>query len=105
MLVKKLKLKYFEVYFKGRTYTYLTLYFDFAAGIVNNPFYQIQSNSGALHMVVQAFEHRENFLFFRLPDFGRNIPESIGYLIAMAIIIVPGILLVKSGQKKTEDKK
>lgn len=43
--------------------------------------------------------------FFRLPDFGRNIPESIGYLIGLAIIIVPGILLVKSGQKKTEDKK
>lgn len=43
--------------------------------------------------------------FFQLPDFGRNIPESIGYLIAMAVIIVPGILLVKSGQKKTEDKK
>jgi multisubunit Na+/H+ antiporter MnhG subunit len=43
--------------------------------------------------------------FFRLPDFGRNIPESVGYLIGLAIIIVPGILLVKSGQKKTEDKK
>lgn len=43
--------------------------------------------------------------FFRVDNFGRNIPESIGYLIGLAIIIVPGILLVRSGQKKTEDKK
>lgn len=43
--------------------------------------------------------------FFRLPDFGRNLPESIGYLIGLALFVVPGILLVRSGQKKTEDKK
>jgi hypothetical protein len=43
--------------------------------------------------------------FFQVENFGRNIPESIGYLIGLAIIIVPGILLVRSGQKKTEDKK
>jgi hypothetical protein len=43
--------------------------------------------------------------FFRIEGFGRNLPESIGILIGLALFVVPGILLVRSGKKKTEDKK
>jgi len=43
--------------------------------------------------------------FFQVENFGRSIPESIGTLIGLALFVVPGILLVRSGQKKTEDKK
>lgn len=43
--------------------------------------------------------------FFQVENFGRSIPESIGTLIGLALFVVPGILLIRSGQKKTEDKK
>ena len=38
---------------------------------------------------------------FRYPNFGRSIPESIGVLIGAAIFIVPGILLIRSDNKKS----
>ena len=43
--------------------------------------------------------------FFQVENFGRSIPESIGTLIGLALFVVPGILLIRSGQKKTDDKK
>jgi multisubunit Na+/H+ antiporter MnhG subunit len=42
--------------------------------------------------------------FFRYPNFGRNLPESIGVLIGLAIIVVPGILLIRSDLKKSDNK-
>ncbi len=36
---------------------------------------------------------------FRYPNFGSNLPESIGVLIGLAIIVIPGILLVRSDNK------
>lgn len=36
---------------------------------------------------------------FRYPNFGASLPESIGVLIGLAIIVVPGILLIKSDNK------
>ena len=39
---------------------------------------------------------------FRYPNFGVSIPESIGALIGLAIIIVPGILLIRSDMKNSE---
>jgi hypothetical protein len=41
---------------------------------------------------------------FRYPNFGVSIPESIGVLIGLAIIVVPGILLIKSDMKDSEKK-
>jgi hypothetical protein len=41
---------------------------------------------------------------FRYPNFGRSIPESIGVLIALSIIVVPGILLIRSDMKDSENK-
>jgi hypothetical protein len=35
----------------------------------------------------------------RYPNFGRSIPESIGVLIGLSIIVVPGILLIRSDMK------
>jgi hypothetical protein len=39
---------------------------------------------------------------FRYPNFGVSIAESIGVLIGLAIIVVPGILLIRSDNKKSE---
>jgi hypothetical protein len=41
---------------------------------------------------------------FRYPNFGVSIPESIGVLIGLAIIVIPGILLIKSDMKDSEEK-
>jgi hypothetical protein len=41
---------------------------------------------------------------FRYPNFGRSIPESIGVLIGLAIIVVPGILLIRSDMKNSDRK-
>jgi hypothetical protein len=41
---------------------------------------------------------------FRYPNFGRSIPESIGVLIGLAIIVVPGILLIRSDMKNSDKK-
>ncbi len=41
---------------------------------------------------------------FRYPNFGRSIPESVGVLIGLSIIVVPGILLVRSDNKKSDKK-
>ena len=41
---------------------------------------------------------------FRYPNFGRSLPESIGVLIGLAIIVVPGILLIRSDMKNSEKK-
>jgi hypothetical protein len=41
---------------------------------------------------------------FRYPNFGRSMPESIGVLIGLAIIVVPGILLIRSDSKKSDNK-
>jgi hypothetical protein len=43
--------------------------------------------------------------FFRIEGFGRNFYESIGILIGLALFVVPGILLVRSGMNKTEEQK
>jgi len=43
--------------------------------------------------------------FFRIEGFGRNFYESIGYLIGLALFVVPGILLVRSGMNKSEEQK
>ena len=43
--------------------------------------------------------------FFRIEGFGRNFYESIGILTGLALFFVPGILLVRSGTKKTEEQK
>ena len=43
--------------------------------------------------------------FFRVEGFGRNFYESIGILIGLALFVVPGILLVRSGMNKTEEQK
>lgn len=39
---------------------------------------------------------------FRYPNFGRSIPESIGVLIGLSIIVVPGILLIRSDMKNSD---
>ena len=39
---------------------------------------------------------------FRYPNFGVSIAESIGVLIGLAIIVVPGILLIRSDMKKSD---
>lgn len=39
---------------------------------------------------------------FRYPNFGRSLPESIGVLIGLAIIVVPGILLIRSDMKNSD---
>jgi hypothetical protein len=36
---------------------------------------------------------------FRYPNFGSNLPESIGVLIGLAIIVIPGVLLIRSDNK------
>jgi hypothetical protein len=41
---------------------------------------------------------------FRYPNFGRSLPESIGVLIGLAIIVVPGILLIRSDMKNSDKK-
>jgi hypothetical protein len=41
----------------------------------------------------------------RYPNFGRNIWESIGALIGLSIIVVPGILLIRSDSKSSEENK
>ena len=41
---------------------------------------------------------------FRYPNFGRSLPESIGVLIGLAIIVVPGILLIRSDIKNSDKK-
>lgn len=41
---------------------------------------------------------------FKYPNFGASIPESIGALIGLAIIVVPGILLIKSDNKDADKK-
>jgi hypothetical protein len=41
---------------------------------------------------------------FRYPNFGRSVPESIGVLIGLAIIVVPGILLIRSDMKNSDRK-
>ena len=41
---------------------------------------------------------------FRYPNFGVSLPESIGVLIGLAIIVVPGILLIRSDIKDSEKK-
>jgi hypothetical protein len=41
---------------------------------------------------------------FRYPNFGRSLPESIGVLIGMALFVVPGILLIRSDNKKSDNK-
>lgn len=41
---------------------------------------------------------------FRYPNFGRSIPESIGVLIGLSIIVVPGILLIRSDMKNSDKK-
>jgi hypothetical protein len=41
---------------------------------------------------------------FRYPNFGVSIPESIGVLIGLSIIVVPGILLIRSDMKDSENK-
>ena len=41
---------------------------------------------------------------FKYPNFGMSVPESIGVLIGLAIIVVPGILLIKSDMKDSEKK-
>lgn len=41
---------------------------------------------------------------FRYPNFGRSIPESIGVLIGLSIIVIPGILLIKSDMKNSDKK-
>jgi hypothetical protein len=41
---------------------------------------------------------------FRYPNFGRSIPESIGVLIGLSIIVVPGVMLIRSDSKKSEKK-
>lgn len=41
---------------------------------------------------------------FRYPNFGQSIPESFGALIGLAIIIVPGILLIRSDNKNSNEK-
>lgn len=43
--------------------------------------------------------------FFRIEDFGRNFYESIGILLGLALFVVPGILLVRSGMNKPEEQK
>ena len=43
--------------------------------------------------------------FFRIDDFGRNFYESIGILLGLALFVVPGILLVRSGMNKPEEQK
>lgn len=43
--------------------------------------------------------------FFRYPNFGRSFPESIGVLIGLSIIVVPGILLIRSDSKKSDNNK
>ncbi len=40
----------------------------------------------------------------RYPNFGRSIPESIGVLIGLSIIVVPGILLIRSDMKSSDKK-
>lgn len=41
---------------------------------------------------------------FKYPNFGRSIPESLGVLIGLAVIVVPGILLIRSDMKDSEKK-
>lgn len=41
---------------------------------------------------------------FRYPNFGVSLPESIGVLMGLAIIVVPGILLIRSDMKDSEKK-
>ena len=41
---------------------------------------------------------------FRYPNFGRSIPESIGVLIGLSIIVVPGVMLIRGESKKSEKK-
>ena len=41
---------------------------------------------------------------FRYPNFGRSLLESIGVLIGLAIIVVPGILLIRSDMKNSDKK-
>ena len=41
---------------------------------------------------------------FRYPNFGRSLPESIGVLIGLSIIVVPGILLIRSDMKNSDKK-
>ena len=39
---------------------------------------------------------------FRYPNFGVSIAESIGVLIGLSIIVIPGILLIRSDMKKSD---
>lgn len=41
---------------------------------------------------------------FRYPNFGVSLPESIGVLIGLSIIVIPGILLIRSDMKKSDKK-
>jgi hypothetical protein len=41
---------------------------------------------------------------FKYPNFGRSIPESLGVLIGLAVIVVPGILLIRSDMKNSDKK-
>lgn len=38
----------------------------------------------------------------RYPNFGVSLPESIGVLIGLSIIVVPGILLIRSDMKNSD---
>ena len=38
----------------------------------------------------------------RYPNFGVSLPESIGVLIGLSIIVVPGILLIRSDIKNSD---
>ena len=42
---------------------------------------------------------------FKYPNFGRSLPESIGVLIGFSIFVVPGILLIRSDNKKSDNQK
>jgi len=41
---------------------------------------------------------------FRYPNFGLSVYESLGALIGFALIIVPGILLIRSDIKHSQKK-
>ncbi len=38
----------------------------------------------------------------KYPNFGVSLPESIGVLIGLSIIVVPGILLIRSDMKNSD---
>lgn len=41
----------------------------------------------------------------RYPNFGRSFWESVGVLIGLSIVVVPGVLLIRSDLKKSDSNK